>query len=230
MTAPATAIRERPAPRVTNPVEAMRWACETFVWAPELGQGYFPVREQPYDAAYFDKYVEYARTPLGRAITAERIALVRRHLLAGSICDVGIGCGDFVTAMSQQAPLWDVSGFDINPAGVEWLVSHRRYRNPWVDPFNALTFWDALEHIPEVATLLKNATGWVFCSLPIVPGDGPPRMDWKHLRKDEHCWYWTRAGLIRWMDAQGFECVEHNDAETLLGREDVESFAFRRVR
>lgn len=219
---------KRPTPRVVNPVEAMRWACETFVWAPELGMGYYPVKEQPYDAAYFDKYVGYAESDQGRAITAARVDLVARHASVASLIDVGIGSGDFVEKGATTL-LATVYGFDVNPAGVAWLQARRRYADPRAYPADALTFWDALEHIPDAADLLRNAAEWVFCSLPIVPGEGPPRMDWKHLRKDEHCWYWTRAGFIRWMGQQGFECVECNAMETLLGREDIESFAFRRV-
>ncbi|MFA1636732.1 hypothetical protein ACDY95_24920 [Achromobacter ruhlandii] len=32
-----------------------------------------------------------------------------------------------------------------------------------------------------------------------------------------------------WMKAQGFACMEHNEAETELGREGIRSYAFMRV-
>lgn len=198
------------------------WASGALVWLPELGMGFYPVQEQPYDAAYFAKYERYAASEMGRAITAARVALVDRHASDAIVVDIGIGCGAFVA--SRPASF----GFDINLAGVEWLRERGRFWDPAERAVDALTFWDSLEHIPNAAAVLGRAREWVFCSLPIVPGDGPPRADWKHFRRDEHCWYWTRAGLIRWMDAQGFACVEVNAAETLLGREDIESFAFRR--
>lgn len=187
----------------------------------DAGVGFLPVSESPYDAAYFDKYRRYADTEMGRAITQARVDLVRRHMGGGTVCDVGIGCGAFVEAAQ-------CAGYDINPAGVAWLNERAAYRDPYAQDFDALTFWDALEHIPDVALMLTNARRWVFASLPIVPGDGPPNVGWKHWRKDEHCWYFTAAGFIRWMSGHGFDLVEANRAETALGREDIMSFALER--
>jgi hypothetical protein len=201
-----------------------RWAAEGLVWLPERGMGWLTVTEAPYDASYFAKYRQYAATPMGSAITWSRIKLVERHAGRALVCDVGIGCGDFVE--SRPAP---TVGYDINPVGAEWLHQMGAWLDPWEVPVPALTFWDCLEHIPDPARLLANALEWVFVSLPIVPGDGPPPLDWKHFRRDEHCWYWTAAGFIGWMREHGFECVEQNDEETRLGREDILSFAFRRV-
>lgn len=202
-----------------------RWACSGLVWLPAVGMGYYPVEEAPYDAEYFAKYERYAATDLGRRITQTRVDLVIRHLRgrAYSTVDVGIGCGAYIEAAGGR-------GFDINPAAVAWLEERGRFCDPRREPVDVLTFWDSLEHIPEAASYLIRARDWVFCSLPIVPGDGPPRPDWKHFRRDEHCWFWTRAGFLSWMAEQGFECVEHNTAESLLGREDIHSFAFRRIR
>lgn len=199
---------------------------QDLVWLPSLGVGYLPVTEQPYDADYFAKYEGYALTPMGRAITAARVALVERHAQRRNLLDVGIGSGDFLDAIGGR----DIArfGFDVNPVAVEWLRERGLFLDPYDVSVDVLTFWDSLEHIPDVHRMIANARRWVFCSLPIVPGDGPPRADWKHYRTDEHCWYFTRRGLIRWMDAQGFDCVECNASEDLLGREDIETFAFRR--
>jgi hypothetical protein len=200
------------------------WATAGLVWLPERGMGFYPVAEQPYDAAYFEKYERYAATEMGRAITAARVALVHRHAPAATVVDIGIGSGDFIAARGE----WTY-GYDINPAGVAWLQSRDLYAHAPTTA-EALTFWDSLEHLPDAAAFVASARRWVFCSLPIVPGDGPPRMDWKHFRPTEHCWYWTYRGLIKWMEEQGFACVEHNTMETLLGREDIGTFAFKRVR
>jgi hypothetical protein len=194
------------------------------VWLPEHGMGWLPVTAAPYDAAYFAKYEGYAATEQGRAITAARVDLVRRHAGDVLICDVGIGCGDFVEAFGSNA-----YGFDVNPVGVAWLKDRHRLYDPWMVSFPALSFWDCLEHIANPAPLLANAREWVFVSLPIVPGDGPPREDWRHFRRDEHTLYWTLAGFLAWMREHGFECREHNRMESDLGRLDIHSFAFRRV-
>lgn len=205
------------------------WRERELVWIPERGMGYLPVSEQPYDAAYFERYQAMAETDVGRELTRIRVDLVRRHMRGEpphgtSLLDVGIGCGQFLEAVQHHVAAW---GEDVNPAGVQWLEA-RGFLADRARTFDALTFWDSLEHIAGPAPLLARARRWVFVSLPVVPGDGPPRPEWKHLRRDEHCWYWTRAGLIGWMGEHGFECVEHNTAESLAGRQDIGSFVFRR--
>lgn len=202
-------------------------AASSLAWLPEHGMGYLPVTDSPYDADYFAKYQGYAETQLGQDITAARLDLVRRYLSRReSVCDVGIGCGDFLKATCFH--FLTVGGWDVNPLGLDWLGLRNMRHNPYLWEIDALTFWDSLEHIPDVHRMIANARRWVFCSLPIVPGDGPPSPDWKHLRRDEHCWYFTRLGFVQWMDAQGFDCDEVNNVETRLGREDIETFVFRR--
>lgn len=199
-----------------------RLAEEQLVWLPWRGIGFYPVRESPYDGAYFRKYQEYAETVMGRRILGARVGLVRKHLQPGeTLLDVGIGCGAFVEAMGCR-------GFDVNPAGVVWLKDRRCWGDPREVPVDALTFWDSLEHIYEPEAMLANARRLVFLTLPIVPGDGPPPRDWKHLRRDEHVWYFTADGLIDWMAEQGFGCIEANNTESYLGREDVWTYVFER--
>lgn len=202
-----------------------RWAAAGLVWLPEWGMGRLRVTEAPYDADYFEKYQGYAETPMGRAITEARVDLVARHH-AAELIDVGIGCGDFVhTRLARGLPTW---GFDVNPVGVGWLHSLGRWRDPYERPVDAVSLWDTLEHIPDPAALLSQVRRFVFVSLPIVPGAGPPPLGWKHFRRDEHCWYWTSAGFVNWMTAHGFRCVESTRMETDLGRSDIGTFVFQR--
>lgn len=229
MNAPALAVVPDALPA---PVDAFfeRWAAGGFVWLPEFGMGRLRVHEAPYDAAYFEKYQGYAATPMGRGITEGRAHLLRRFVAPFELTvDVGIGCGDFVDELLGLG--YQVGGYDVNPAGEAWL----RARALWADPYegtpDALTLWDVLEHIPDPAKLLHRLRigGHVFVSVPVVPADGPPPLDWKHLRRDEHCWYWTREGFVRWMGAHGFQLLADEDFESRLGREDIGTFAFRRV-
>lgn len=218
-----------PAPGICPDAYFNTHAERGLVWLPERGMGWLRVTddaEQVYDADYWNKYVGYAQTEQGRRITAARVALVDRHCSPmHTLIDVGIGCGDFIDACNQNA-----LGFDINPVAVKWLEARGIFADPRQHSVHALTLFDAFEHIADIDRMLANAKQWVFVTIPIVPGDGPPRPDWRHWRVSEHCWYFTRKGFIDYMAAQGFECVEHCTMESLLGRLDSDTFAFKRVR
>lgn len=191
------------------------------VFLPEIGVGRFPVpKQRPYDAGYFARYQRMANTPMGRALTQVRISLVARHY-AGTLLDVGIGSGQFVLERNHTL------GYDVNPAGIEWLKSHGRWADLYGDSYLALSFWDALEHIDDPEAAVARAKKWVFVSIPIFR-DADHLLRSRHFRKDEHIWYFTHAGLLRWFDEQGFDCREWNEAETSLGRDGIHSYAFER--
>lgn len=191
------------------------------VFLPEIGIGRFPVPQQrPYDADYFFRYQRLADTPMGHALTQARISLVARHY-SGALLDVGIGGGQFVS----QRP--DTKGYDVNPAGIDWLKSHRCWADLYAGSYPAISFWDALEHIDDPEAAVSRAEKWVFVSIPVFR-DSEHLLRSRHFRKDEHIWYFTHAGLLRWFDVQGFVCREWNEAETALGRDGIYSYAFER--
>lgn len=204
---------------------------DRLVWLPELGMGYFPARDAGvYDASYFAKYQAYAETPMGRELTDFRVELVAAHLEPrSSVVDVGIGCGAFLQAMQRTCLDVTAYGFDVCPEAIRWLSDREILVDFWAPMarWDALTFWDVLEHIPNPTLALRRARRWAFVTIPTFQ-DADHVLRSKHFRKDEHRWYWTRAGFIAWADANGFRCVDHSTRESLLGREDVETFVLRR--
>lgn len=191
-------------------------------WLPELGFGFYEVEPgQPYDSAYFEKYRAMAATPMGAAITSARLDLVRRWW-TGPVVDIGIGCGTFVEAHG------DARGYDVNPTALDWLHSTGRFCDPYRDAVDAITCWDSLEHIRDPGPLLAHARRWVFVSIPIFRS-AEHAIASKHFRRDEHYLYFTEPGFERFMASQGFRLREADNIETLLGREDIRSFAFERV-
>jgi Methyltransferase domain len=196
----------------------------------DIGIGWYPVSAgiKPYDRAYFERYHRQANSDIGRALMAARLAFVRRHWWGpGMLADVGIGCGAFIELCNRTKKT--AIGYDVNPAGIEWLKQHRC----WFDPYRSgrrisvLTLWDVLEHMPDFSSLLARVDQWVFVSLPIF-GDAAHVLHSKHFRPDEHCWYFSRDGLVTVMQWLGFELIEETDMETRIGREDIGAFAFRR--
>jgi len=194
-------------------------------WWPQIGIGWYPVEAgiEPYDQEYFERVDGDAQTPLGRALMIGRHEFVERHW-HGALVDVGIGSGAFIERRSHERATW---GYDVNPAGIQWLMERKLFVDPYRCPFDAMTLWDVLEHIPDYQPLLANVRKWLFVSLPIFR-DAEHVLRSKHFRPREHCWYWTQPGLIYAMKQCGFELVSESNVETELGREDIGTFAFRR--
>lgn len=192
-------------------------------WWP-LGVGWLPVADgiAPYDHAYFNKYVGYAATERGRQLTQARIDFVARHY-RGVMCDVGIGCGAFIEARPELT-----YGHDVCPTALRWLYARGRLANPYKMPFDAISLWDVLEHIPDFPRLFRRVRQYVFVALPIFR-DIEHALGSRHFRPTEHCWYFTAEGLIAVMGELGFDLVERNEDETAIGREDIASFAFKRT-
>jgi hypothetical protein len=197
-----------------------RFAADRLQWLPEVGIGYFPVKESPYDEAYFERYQQLEATEIGKKLNEARIALVNKYT-EHSVLDIGIGSGIFVSSRPNTF------GFDINPAALNWLMQRGWYRHPFRGA-DGVTFWDSLEHIHNPQMYLEGAKRFVFVSCPIYR-DAAHILTSKHYRKDEHCWYWTAEGLVRFMNYFGFECIESNDMESQIGREDIGTFVFKRT-
>jgi len=195
-------------------------------WWLQHGIGYYPVEagHAPYDQDYFDSFDRNAQTELGRALMQARFNFVERHY-RGTLIDVGIGSGAFVELRNQRGR--STYGYDVNPAGLAWLEQRMLLVDPHLVSFDAVTLWDVLEHIPDFQSLLANVREWVFLSLPIFR-DAEHALRSKHFKPEEHCWYFTRNGLVFAMQTCGFALVSESNIETELGREDIGTFAFRR--
>jgi hypothetical protein len=193
------------------------------IWNDEFGFGYYPVdpADTPYDAAYWDKYVGYAATPLGDTLNRARCRLISRHY-DGPVVDIGIGCGSF---MKTRRDTW---GYDVNPTAIAWLQSIGRFWDPYTRPCAAVSMWDSLEHIHWFPDLLAKVTDYAFVALPVFKDERDVKTS-KHFRPTEHYWYFTTDGLQQVMRDLGWVCCEQNFAETVLGRESIASFAFERV-
>ena len=154
-----------------------------------------------------------------------RVEFVEQHY-QGPLIDVGIGSGAFVE-LRRRARRQPTYGYDVNPSGIGWLMDRNLFADPYAAPFDAVSLWDVLEHMPEYPALLANVREWLFLSLPIFR-DAEHVLRSKHFRPMEHCWYFTPTGLVTAMHWCGFALVSESMIETELGREDIGTFAFRR--
>lgn len=193
------------------------------VWFPESGRGYYPCdpADAPYDVDYFQKYESYEGTEIGDALNDFRVSFANAAIGDAELVDVGIGSGTFVKSRAKTY------GFDINPAGIEWLRTRKLFRDPYYGCDYA-SFWDSLEHIKSPALILSQIKRGVIVSIPIF-SSAEHAVSSKHFRKDEHYWYFTREGFIEYMHQNNFTIRAHSCMESILGREDIESFYFERT-
>lgn len=216
-------------PALPVPKLVGRFSARRLSWWPQLGIGWYPVEAgiEPYDQDYFDRFARNADSFIGQALMQARVDFVAQHY-QGPLIDVGIGSGAFVDLRRRSRPARPTFGYDVNPAGVAWLQQRKLFADPYAAAFEAATLWDVLEHMPDFPTLLANVREWLFLSLPIFR-DAEHVLRSKHFRTDEHCWYFTSAGLVIALAECGFELVTESMMETELGREDIGTFAFRRM-
>lgn len=217
------AVVTRPNPIIGLPYEPLNG----LHYCNDHGVAYQPDRTRTiaYNQDYFDHYARLRGTPIARQLNRFRVAFALRH--SSCLLDIGIGSGEFMEAFPGK-----IYGFDINPVAVDLLRRQERF----VDPYRLVpaevdgwTLWDTLEHIPEPQLLLDRvpANTHVFISLPIFPTLKDVVRS-KHYKPDEHYYYFTHPGFVKYMAALGFSLVEDTDAETRIGRESIHSFAFRK--
>lgn len=176
-----------------------------------------------YDEAYFDNYVHREDTEIARRLNAARVALSERY--CDCVVDVGVGSGEFIKKSKIK-----VYGYDINPVGVGWLKDRGLFVDIYAgvpDDVQGFTLWDTLEHIPNPQEFFRcvRPGDFLLVSLPIFNDVAEVRGS-KHYKPSEHLYYYTPAGLVRFMKDSGFDFVESNNEETLAGREGIGSFVF----
>lgn len=191
-------------------------------WNVNKEYGFLDIIPRIYDEDYFAKYVRYADTPIGKLLTAERTTFVDKWH-QGKLLDVGVGSGQFVKARKNTF------GYDINQTAVKMLKDIGLWADINDTAFFAYSFFDSFEHIKDHTFLLNSMypKTKIFISIPIFR-DISHALRSKHFRIDEHYWYFTAHGLIRYMADYGFCCLDADNFEIRSGREDILSFVFEK--
>lgn len=178
-----------------------------------------------YDFNYFHKYSIYEKTELGKKLNKKRLDAVKKWAENLKIIDIGIGCGTFIKQALKHN--LNITGYDINPHSIKWLNDNNIYEYIYKSKEKnaCYTFWDSLEHIPEPQKILKKIrTGsYVFISMPIFDSLDDIFKS-KHYRPNEHYYYFTSTGLIKWLREYGLQIKQITNFEEKLGRENIKTF------
>lgn len=144
-----------------------------------------------------------------------------RGLRPGRLLDVGSGRGRFLAAASAAG--WDAVGIEFEPAlarmardryGVEVVVGDA-VSAPVDGPFDVITMWHVLEHLPDPLAAIERArellvpNGRLVVSVPNndswqarLGGD-----DWLHLDIPRHIYHFTPGSLTLLVERAGFRAL-----------------------
>lgn len=169
-----------------------------------------PPRVEIYDRDYHQKYVSYSGTQLGYDLAQFRWSFVSGYMPHGSILDYGCGSGHF-ESMNPNGTL-HVKGFDINP------YSGYRHGSVFLQQYDAVTFWDSLEHVERPDWIIKWLdTDWVFATVPDCGHLSPYHiLNWKHYRPGEHIHYFNSWTIKAFLRSLGYEICGCNHGEGVL--------------
>src|SRR2546425_4529790 len=157
----------------------------------------------------------------GLVMTAPRTAFLERFRREGRLLDVGCGLGLFLLALDPAR--WERYGLEVMPAahqeaarrlGADRIVTAELTAAEFPpEHFDVVTFWDALEHLPDPVRALNAAFrllrpgGLALLRLPNFAGYAARRFrqDWYELAIPYHAYHFTPATLARALEATGFE-------------------------
>lgn len=163
-----------------------------------------------YDAAYHNKFLERAKTELGKQIYKSRWDLVMRHA-PGHLRLLDYGCASGAFHMSSPNG-YKTEGYDINHHTGFKDDSHLEFRG-----FDIVTMWDSIEHVHDpVWLILQLKPEWLFLSTPNLESVKGGIHAWKHYRPGEHLYYFDVHSLREILDHCGYDIVEVNYEEGAL--------------
>jgi hypothetical protein len=177
-----------------------------------------------YDQQYYENYVKMKNTEIANKLNEGRTKITEKY--CKSILDIGIGSGEFINHCKIKA-----YGYDINQVAVKWLKDENIFVDPYefMPDLDGISFWDAIEHIPNPSAILScfKSKQFVFISVPIFSDVLNVRKS-KHYKPNEHYYYFSSKGLIKFMEDSNFNILEIDDYETRAGREDITTFVFQK--
>jgi len=174
----------------------------------------------------FDDYDEYwdRRGPAGSHVYYRWIAAADLLPDEGTLLDVGCGDGGFLSYLRTRRPNLGCKGVDISERSVE-LTRRAGFEAEVVDPlredlggpFDCITCFEVLEHVPDAEVLLRKMrdacrgqllatvpnVGYIGCRLRLgLFGRFPLTCCVCHVK--EHVRFWTVRDFRQWAEHEGW--------------------------
>lgn len=150
-----------------------------------------------------------------------------------SICDFGFGNGAFLSFVKDKIP--QAFGYDITEVILPEGCKRAEAFDLFAEQFSVVSFWDSLEHCPDIRFVKSLQCETVCISLPYCHFDelGTGWFEsWPHHKPQEHLYYFDEKSLKKFMGEMGWQCVavsRHEDIVRNRGeRWNILSAAFKR--
>lgn len=175
-----------------------------------------------YDAKYSSTYDTPEYKHQSEVLQALRIsfAIASHGRPINSLLDIGYGNGAFMNFAKRTVKL--VGGKDITGVSVpEGCFQTDKY-----EPVDVITFWDCLEHIPDLMFVRDLPAETIVISLPFCHlkdrGIEWFESEYHHLKKNEHLHHFDKDSLISFMDNMGWCLKSISNLEDIVRQRDPE--------
>ena len=173
-----------------------------------------------YDEEYIRQYT------LKNGPLEEELSCLRLGLLLGSInqsitklLDVGYGNGAFLKRASNIVK--DCFGHD-NPPAFPLPPRVESASNPTGAYYDVVTFYNSLEHMPEIDFIKNLQCQYVAITLPWCHYFSDDWFEnWKHRKPNEHIWHFNDESLQRFMKSQGYSTLHISNSEDCIRGEPL---------
>jgi len=144
-----------------------------------------------YDKEYVaTRYDIYETTPHMNHL---RLGFVKGFVNGGRLLDVGYGNGSFLKLAGLNG--FDIYGKDVH--GADYGIREAELSDfKW----DLVTFFDSLEHFPDLTPAREMRARCVVVSIPARPDTFPSDLGWKHHRPGEHLHYFSIDSLARFFN------------------------------
>jgi len=100
---------------------------------------------------------------------------------------------------------------DLLPAGCDFV------QDITAQHYDVVTFFDSLEHYPDIDFVQKLNCNYVVVSLPWCHNTSDEWFStWKHRKPDEHLHHFDLSSLTNFMRSQGFRLVGNSNVEDTI--------------
>ena len=149
-----------------------------------------------------------------------------------SIMEVGYGNGAFIKFVKRMNHSLIINAYDVTGVHIDGIFIQDRIVNA-----DVITFWDVIEHIPDLSFIKDLPHETICISLPychfMTEGKEWFENDYPHIKPDEHLHHFNELSLSFLMDSLGWTSTaiaNHEDGirKTKHGLWNILSMAFKR--